>query len=110
MPSKCVVAECHSVGGIKGLQFSPFSKRSGCSFAMGKAVDNQGRNWKGPTDASLICSKHFELDCYEQDYRKELGFPSKWRCLKPDAIEDMHINYLNKNNQYNESSCVPKNF
>jgi len=73
---KCVVVECHTVGGM-GYSFHHFPKYPAICSLWVKAVHNQRKNWKGPTDASLICSKHFELDCYEQYYREELGLPSK---------------------------------
>jgi len=62
-----------------GLQLSPKDPAI-CSLWI-KAVHNQRKNWKGPTDASLICSKNFELDCYEQYYREELGLPPKVEVL-----------------------------
>ena len=46
------------------------------------------RNWEGPTANSLLCSKHFEQECFAVEgsrYRDAVGIPAKKR-LKPDAI------------------------
>ena len=46
------------------------------------------RTGYGPSKYSLLCSKHFEADCFVTEgsrYRDEVGLPTKKR-LKPDAV------------------------
>ena len=45
-------------------------------------------NWDGPTANSVLCSKHFEQDCFIVEsvrYREDMGIPAKKR-HKPNAI------------------------
>ena len=57
-----------------------------------RAVKRQRKDWEGPSPSSLLCSKHFEPDCFVIEgsrYRDKLGIPSKKR-LKPDAVPTIY--------------------
>ncbi|XP_065895298.1 uncharacterized protein [Dysidea avara] len=88
MPRRCVVAGCHTEGGM-GYSLHGFPSDAAVRSKWVRAVHQQRKDWKGPTTASLICSKHFEPECFNTEgrlYREEMGIPAKKPCLKPDAI------------------------
>ena len=59
-----------------------------------RAVKQHQSNWKEPTANPLLCSKHFEQECFAVEgsrYQDAVGIPAKKR-LKPDAIPTIFPN------------------
>jgi len=53
-----------------------------------QAVKHYRNKWDGPSTSLVLCSKHFEPECFISDgvhYSDVMGIPAKKR-LKPDAI------------------------
>ena len=87
MPRRCIAAGCNTVSG-EGYSLHEFPREDAIRSKWTRAVKLQRVGWKGPTSASLLCSKHFEPDCFVTEgvrYRDAVGIPTKKR-LKPVAI------------------------
>ena len=87
MPRRCVAAGCNTKGG-EGYSLHEFPREESLRVKWTRAVKQQRMDWKGPTAASLLCSKHFKLDCFVTEgvrYRDSIGIPTKKR-LKPGSI------------------------
>ena len=85
MPRHCVAAGCNTSSG-EGYSLHAFSRDEDLRKKWTKAVKQHRRNWEGPT-ANLLCSKHFEQECFAVEgshYRDAVGIPAKKR-LKPDT-------------------------
>ena len=87
MPRKCVAADCNTVSGM-GYSLHGWPCDEGVRSKWTRAVKRQRKDWDGPTPTSLLCSNHFEPECFAIEgsrYREEMGLPIKKR-LKPDAV------------------------
>ena len=87
MPRRCVAADCHTECG-RGYSLHEFPSDGMLRAKWTRAVQQQRRNWGGPTPHSLLCAKHFTPECFETDgsrYRDAIGIPAKKR-LKRGAI------------------------
>ena len=87
MPRRCVAAGCNTSSG-EGYSLHAFPRDEDLRKKWTRAVKQHRRNWEGPTANSLLCSKHFEQECFAVEgsrYRDAVGIPAKKR-LKPDAI------------------------
>ena len=87
MPRRCIAAGCNTVS-REGYSLHEFPREDAIRSKWTRAVKLQRVGWKGPTSASLLCSKHFEPDCFVTEgvrYRDAIGIPAK-KCLKPGAI------------------------
>ena len=87
MPTRCIAAGCNTVSG-KGYSLHKFPRDESLRAKWTRAVKLQRAGWKGPTAYSVLCSKHFEADCFITEgvrYRDAVGLPAK-KQLKPNAI------------------------
>lgn len=83
MPRRCIAAGCNTVSG-EGYSLHEFPCDDAMRSKWTRAVKLQRVGWKGPTSASLLCSKHFEPDCFITGgvrYRDAVGIPAK-KCLR----------------------------
>ena len=86
MPRRCV-AMCDTQSS-EGYSLHTFPQNRDLREKWIEAVKRQRKNWEGPSPSSLLCSKHFEPDCFVMEgsrYRDEFGIPSK-TCLEPGAV------------------------
>lgn len=87
MPRRCVAAGCNTTSGL-GYSLHGFPRDQSLRAKWIRAVKRQRSNWDGPSAHSMLCSKHFEPQCFVTEgvrYRDAIGLPTKKR-LKPDAI------------------------
>ena len=87
MPRRCVAAGCNTASG-EGYSLHSFPRDQGLRTKWIRAVKRQRSNWEGPSAHTLLCSKHFEPDCFASEgvrYRDAIGLPAKKR-LKSGAI------------------------
>jgi len=95
MPRRCLAAGC-STKGREGYSLHEFLHEDSLHAKWSQAVKQQRMDWKGPTVASLLRSKHFELDCFITEgvsYRDSIGIPMK-KCLKPGSIPMIFPRYI----------------
>lgn len=86
MPKECVVGGCSNMP-KDGVSFHSFPKDDDLRRVWVKAVESTRKFWKGPSKHTVICSDHFEDDCFEQTYKikMSLGIPAK-RTLVTGAV------------------------
>ena len=87
MPRRCIAAGCNTKDS-EGYSLHAFPRDKELRDKWIRAVKRQRSNWDGPSKYSLLCSKHFEPNCFKTEgsrYRDEVGIPAKKR-LKPDAV------------------------
>ena len=87
MPRRCIAAGCSTASG-EGYSLHEFPCDDSLRAKWTCAVKLQRAGWKGPTADSVLCSKHFEPDCFITEgipYRDTVGIPAKKR-LKPNSI------------------------
>ena len=87
MPRHCIAAGCSTVRG-EGYSLHEFPHDDGLHAKWTRAVKLQRVVWKGPTERSVLCSKHFEPHSFITEgvwYRDAVGIPAK-KQLKPNAI------------------------
>ena len=87
MPRRCIAAGCNTKDS-EGYSLHTFPRNKELRDKWIRAVKRQRSNWDGPSKYSLLCSKHFEPNCFKTEgsrYRDEVGIPAKKR-LKPDAV------------------------
>jgi len=87
MPRRCIAASCSTVSG-EGYSLHEFPRDKALRAKWVQAVKRYRSKWDGPSTSSVLCSKHFEPECFASDgvrYRDAMGIPAKKR-LKPDAI------------------------
>ena len=87
MPRRCIAAGCSTASG-EGYSLHEFPCDDSLRAKWTRAVKLQRAGWKGPTAGSVLCSKHFEPDCFITEgvrYRDAVGIPAKKR-LKPNSI------------------------
>ena len=87
MLRRCIAAACSTSSG-EGYSLHAFPRDESLRKKWIRAVKQQRSNWEGPSASSLLCSKHFEPECFALEgvrYRDAVGIPAKKR-LKPDAV------------------------
>ena len=87
MPRRCVAAGC-STSSDEGPSLHTFPRDESVHKRWIRAVKQQQSNWDGPSTSSLLCSKHFEPECFALEgarYQDAAGIPVK-KHLKPDAV------------------------
>jgi len=107
MTRKCVVAGCRTKEGM-GYSLHGFPNDPTVRAKWAKAVHQNRKDWKGPTTASLVCSKHFELDCFDTDWGRHLqkvGMKAKKASLKLGAIPTIFPKPTQTTNSGCSSSC-----
>ena len=63
MPKRCIAAGCIS-SSREGYSLHAFPRDESIRKKWIMAVKRQQSNWNGPTAYSVLCSKHFEMDCF----------------------------------------------
>ena len=92
MPKRCVAAGCSTAGG-EGYSLHKFPQDEALRAKWAQAVKRYRSNWDGPTASSVLCSKHFEQDCFIVEgvcYREDMGILAK-KWLKPNAIPTIFV-------------------
>ena len=87
MPRRCIAAGCSTSSG-EGPSLHMFPRDESVRKRWIRAIKQQRSNWDGPSTSSLLCSKHFEPECFALEgahYRDAAGILVKKR-LKPDAV------------------------
>ena len=87
MPRRCVAAGCSTSTG-EGYSLHEFPRDDSTRAKWTRAVKRFRGNWDGPSASSVLCSKHFEPECYVVEgirYRDSMGIPAKRR-LNPGAV------------------------
>ena len=86
MPKRCVAFGCSSTNSDGASLFS-FPKDETLKQKWTKNVQRTRADWKGPTQYSVLCCKHFEKECFEpaSHLAAQMGL-KLMRKLKPDAV------------------------
>ena len=72
----------------EGYSLHGFPREQDLHAKWVRAVKRQQSNWDGPSRHSMLCSKHFEADCFVTEgvwYRDSIGLPTK-KHLKAGAV------------------------
>ena len=75
----CVAADCKTTAGM-GYSLYKFPKDESLKRRWTSAVQQQRKDWNGPSPTSVLCSKYFTEDSYETDgklYRETFGIPAQ---------------------------------
>ena len=87
MPRRCVAAGCSTSTG-EGYSLHEFPRDDSTRAKWTRTIKRFRGNWDGPSASSVLCSKHFEPECYVVEgirYRDYMGIPAKRR-LNPGAV------------------------
>ena len=87
MSRRCVAAGCNTKSG-EGYSLHGYPREQDLHAKWDRAVKRQRSNWGGPSKHSILCSKHFEADCFVTvgvRYRDSIGLPTN-KCLKTGAV------------------------
>ena len=87
MPARCVAAFCSNTH-KDGVSLFKFPKDPELHLKWVKQVRRTRDDWT-PSPSSLLCSEHFELDCFDSvpAIKESLGFPVQHKCvLLPGAV------------------------
>ena len=87
MTRKCVIAGCKTKAGM-GYSLHGFPRVEAIRAQWISAVKRNRKDWDAPTSDSLVCSKHFQPECFIIDgsrFRDSMGLPMKKK-LRSDAI------------------------
>ena len=86
MVKRCVAAECSNTYS-DGVSLYTFPRDPAIRQQWVKQVQRTRAQWSGPSEHSVLCSKHFTDSCFEPDsaLASEMGI-KKRRRLKHDAI------------------------
>ena len=84
MVLRCIAYDCSSVHSI-GVSLHKFPKDPRRQWV--KQVQRTRADWKGPSEYSILCSKHFTPDCFETNsaLASQKGLKIRVR-LKSNAI------------------------
>ena len=63
MPRRCVAAGCSTSTG-EGYSLHEFPRDDSTRAKWTQAVKRFRGNWDGPSVSSVLCSKHFEPECF----------------------------------------------
>ena len=70
-----------------GISLLQFPRDPALRKQWTKEVQRTCANWQGPSDNSVLCSKHFTNDCFEEDTAIAARFGiKKRRRLKSNAV------------------------
>ena len=92
MPRSCVVTGCSTSTG-EGYSLHKFLRDDSMHAKWTRAIKRFRGNWDGPSASSVLCSKHFEPECFVVEgirYRDYMGIPAK-RWLKPGVIPTIFV-------------------
>ena len=92
MPRRCIAANCNTATG-EGYSLHEFPRNETIRAKWVQAVKRYRSKWDDPTASSVLCSKHFEEDCFVVEgvrYRESMGIPAKKR-LKPGSIPTIFV-------------------
>ena len=87
MPRRCVAANCSTISG-EGYSLHEFPLDEALRVKWVQAVKRYRSNWDGPSSSSVLCSKHFEQDCFVVEgmrFCESMGIPAKKR-LNHNAV------------------------
>ena len=91
MFARCIAAGCSNVRSDTVSLFR-FPKDPALRQRWTKQVKRTRANWKGPSDSSVLCSKHFTESCFEPITGIGATFGLKMRPkLKPDAVPTVFV-------------------
>ena len=87
MVKRCVAAGCSNTY-REGVSLFLFPKDHAIRLQWIKQVQRTRAEWKGPSEHSVLCSDHFNDDCFEPDsaIASSLGLDKPRRRLKADAL------------------------
>ena len=87
MVKRCVAAGCSNTYS-DGVSLFHFPKDHARRQQWIKQVQRTRSRWKGPSEHSVLCSDHFNEDCFEPDtaIASSLGLDKPRRRLKADAV------------------------
>lgn len=87
MVCRCVAAGCSSESGKDGASLFKFPKDENMRKKWADQVKRTREKWE-PTKHSVLCRKHFEDWCFEQDSKlyDSFGLGKKQSRLKSDAV------------------------
>ena len=87
MVKRCVAAGCSNTYS-DGVSLFHFPKDHARRQQWIKQVQWTRSQWKGPSEHSVLCSDHFNEDCFEPDtaIASSLGLDKPRRRLKADAV------------------------
>ena len=88
MGRHCVAAGCSN-----SISMHKFPKDPELRWKWEKQVQRTRERWS-TTDTSVLCSEHFEVDCFEVDsmLAEQMGL-KKRRRLKPDAVPTVFVRH-----------------
>lgn len=86
MVKRCVAAGCNNTH-KDGVSLHSFPSDMALRKLWVDKVKRYREKWE-PTKYSVLCSQHFEQDCFMPDsiLSQSLGLGKKRICLKPDAV------------------------
>ena len=91
MVKRCVAAGCSNTHS-DGVSLFHFPRDPSLRLQWTRQVQQTRDGWKGPSDYSVLCSKHFTSDCYEGDSAIAAKFGiEKRRRLKPNAVPTVFL-------------------
>ena len=103
MVKRCVAAGCSNTHS-DGVSLFHFLRDPSLRLQWTRQVQRTRDGWKGPSDYSVVCSKHLTSDCFEEDSTIAAKFGiEKKRCLKPNAVPTV---FLRANSSSTQSSSV----
>ena len=79
MPRCCIAAGCSTSSG-EGHSLHAFPRDESMRKKWIRAIKQQRSNWDGPSSSLLLCSKHFEPECFALEgarYRDTVGIPAR---------------------------------
>ncbi|KAM4728871.1 uncharacterized protein FYW61_011698 isoform 2-T2 [Anableps anableps] len=89
MPSRCVARSCGST--VKdGVTIHSFPRDAELRRTWEQFVQAKRRDFHRATPYSVLCSKHFQADDYDDAMMQMFGFKSKKKRLKKDAVPSIH--------------------
>ncbi|MEQ2274260.1 hypothetical protein XENORESO_017330 [Xenotaenia resolanae] len=90
MPSRCVARFCGST--VKdGVTIHSFPKEPDLRRNWEQFVQAKRKDFHHATPYSVLCSKHFQVDDYDDAMMQMFGFKSKKKRLKKDAVPKIHV-------------------
>ena len=98
MVKRCIAAGCSNTY-KDGVSLFLFPKDPQMRKKWADQVKRTRDKWDGPTDHSVLCSCHFEVQCFEAEMKlaESLGVESKKKPrLKPDAVPTIFQRLVSK--------------
>ena len=82
MFKRCIAAGCSNTH-ADGVSLFSFPRNLSLRARWNKQLQRARADWRDATDYSVLCSKHFTNNCFEEG--SVIGGIQKRRRLKPDA-------------------------